>query len=179
MARFASALLYVTAAAIGRLPWPVLNRIGDGLAALWRRLDARESHVARVNLEIAYPEALPAEREEWHREILRTTARQFLETLRFWTRPHRDNLALITRTTGVELFDAALASDRGVIVAAQDIRYCEPVNKWLCWRKESAALHRRQKSKVGEAFLRRVRADSADRVTQDRADGSSADRQLL
>src|SRR5690625_738330 len=179
MARFASALLYAAAAALGRLPWPVLNRIGDGLAALWRRLDARESHVERVNLEIAYPEALPAEREEWHREILRTTARQFLETLRFWTRPHRDNLALITRTTGVELFDAALASDRGVIVAAPHYGNWELLNQWLAWRTPISVLYRPPESKVGEAFLRRVRADSADRVTQVRADGPAAVRQLL
>ncbi len=179
MARFASALLYLTAAALGRLPWPVLNRLGDGLAWLWRRQDARESHVARVNLAIAYPEALAAEREEWHREVLRTTARQFLETLRFWTRPHRDNLALITRTTGVELFDAALASGKGVIVAAPHYGNWELLNQWLAWRTPISVLYRPPESKVGEAFLRRVRADSAERVTQVRADGPAAVRQLL
>ena len=179
MARFASALLYTAAAVLARLPWPLLGRIGDGLAWLWRRIDARESHVARVNLAIAYPEALPAEREEWHRAVLATTARQFLETLRFWTRPHRDNLALITQTAGVELFDAALASGRGVIVAAPHYGNWELLNQWLAWRTPISVLYRPPESKVGEAFLRRARADSAERVTQVRADGPAAVRQLL
>src|SRR5699024_4891048 len=85
---------------VRRLPWPLLHRLGNALAAVWARLDARESRVARANLDIAYPQMLPAERAAWHREILRTTARQFLETLRFWTRPHAHNLALITREHG-------------------------------------------------------------------------------
>ena len=179
MARLASALLYFAAAALGRLPWPLLHRLGDGLAWLWARLDARESHVARVNLEVAYPEMLPAERAQWHRAILRTTARQFLETLRFWTRPHADNLALITRSHGQELFDAALASQRGLIVAAPHYGNWELLNQWLASRTPISVLYRPPEAKVGEAFLRRVRGDSAERVTQVRADGPAAVRQLL
>src|SRR5690606_7128340 len=128
MARFASALLYVTAAAIGRLPWPVLNRIGDGLAWLWRRKDASESHVARLILWSAGPEALPADRAAGPRDSLRATARQPLDSRRFWTRPHADNLALITRTTGVELVDAARASGKGGIVAAPHYGHWELLN---------------------------------------------------
>src|SRR5690554_2876519 len=178
MVRFASALLYLAAAALGRLPWRLLNRFGNGLAWLWARNGARESHVARVNLGIAYPEALPAEREEWHQAILRTTARQFLETLRFWTRPHPGNLSLITRTSGIGLFDDALASGKGVIVAAPHYGNWELLNQWLAWRTPISVLYRPPESKVGEAFLRRVRADSAERVTQIRADGPAAVRQL-
>jgi len=179
MARFASALLYLFAAALGRLPWPVLYRLGDGLAWLWRRLDARESHVARVNLEVAYPEMLPGEREQWHHAILRTTARQFLETMRFWTRPHADNLKLITRSHGTGLFDAALASDKGLIVAAPHYGNWELLNQWLASRTPISVLYRPPEAKVGEAFLRRVRGDSAEQVTQVRADGPAAVRQLL
>src|SRR5690606_31735356 len=111
-------LLYLCAAALGRLPWSWLMRLGDGLAALWKRLDARESRVARRNLELAYPHLLPGERAQWHRDILRTTARQALETMRLWTRPHRDNLRMIRETHGTALFDAAIAAGNGVIVAA-------------------------------------------------------------
>lgn len=179
MARFASALLYLVAAGIGRLPWPVLHRIGDGFAWLWAKLDARESHVARVNLKVAYPEMLPGERELWHRAILRTTARQFLETLRFWTRPHADNLALITRSHGTELFEGALESGKGLIVAAPHYGNWELLNQWLASRTPISVLYRPPEAKVGDAFLRRVRADSGDQVTQVRADGPAAVRQLL
>ena len=74
----AAALLYLLAAAVGRLPWRGLHALGDALATLWRRLDAREARVSRRNLELAYPGLAPAEREALRREVLRNTARQGL-----------------------------------------------------------------------------------------------------
>lgn len=179
MTRLTANLLYLLATAIGRLPWPLLQRTGDGLAWLWRRLDAREAMVARRNLEIAYPELMPAEREQWHRDILSTTARQFLETLRFWTRPHTDNLALIREHSGVALFEAALASDRGLIVAAPHYGNWELLNQWLASRTPISVLYRPPEEAVGNAFLQRVRADADARVTQVAAEGPAAVRQLL
>lgn len=167
-----AALLYYAAAALGRLPWPLQRRLGDALAWLWWRLDARESTVALRNLEIAYPDLLPAQRDQWRREVLRATGRQALLTLRLWTRPHAENLALLRETRGVELFDAALASGKGVIVAAPHFGNWELLNQWLAWKTPLAILYRPPESGVGEAFLRRVRADAdPGRVTQVRAEG--------
>ncbi len=174
-------LLYLGAAALGRLPWSWLMALGDGLAALWRRLDARESRVARRNLELAYPDLLPGERAQWHRDILRTTARQALETMRLWTRPHRDNLRMVRETHGTALLDAAMAAGKGVIVAAPHHGNWELLNQWLAARTPLAILYRPPESPVGEAFLNRVRAasgDAADRVTQIRAEGPAV-RQLF
>lgn len=179
MTRFASALLYALAALLGRLPWPLQRRLGDGLAWVWRRRDARESRVARINLQIAYPELLTSQREALHQAVLRTTARQFLETLRLWTRPHAENLAQIRDIQGQALFDAALASGKGLIVAAPHHGNWELLNQWLAARTQIAVLYRPPDSAVGEDFLRRVRADVDARVTQVRADGAPAVRQLL
>jgi KDO2-lipid IV(A) lauroyltransferase len=171
MADFAARVLYAFAAALGRLPWPLLARIGDGIAWLWVRLDARESAVARRNLELAYPELLASQRDELHRRVLRTTARQALETLRLWTHPHDANLALIRQSHGTELFDAAIAAGRGVIVAAPHYGNWELLNQWLAAHTELAILYRPPESAIGEAFLRRVRANEGGRVTQVRAEG--------
>lgn len=171
MTDFAASLLHALATALGRLPWRWLNRLGDGLAWWWRRIDARESRMARRNLELAFPELDPARREALHARIVRTTARQMLETLRLWTRPHRDNLKLIREQHGLELFEAALASGRGVIVAAPHYGNWELLNQWLASRTPLAVLYRPPESAIGEAFLRRVRADEAGRVTQVRAEG--------
>jgi Kdo2-lipid IVA lauroyltransferase/acyltransferase len=134
--------------------------------------------VARRNLELAYPQLPDGEREQLQRTILATTARQTLETLRFWTRPRARNLALIREQHGIELFDAALASGRGLIVAAPHHGNWELLNQWLASRTPLAILYRPPESAIGEAFLQRVRADDAGRVTQVRADGSAV-RQLL
>jgi KDO2-lipid IV(A) lauroyltransferase len=178
MTEIAARLLYALAAAIGRLPWAWRNRFGDAVAVLWRTLDARESRVARRNLELAYPEMDAAARARLHLAILRTTARQALETLRFWTRPHADNLALLREVHGVDLFDAAIAAGRGVIVVAPHYGNWELLNQWLATRTPLAILYRPPESAVGEAFLQRVRADDGGRVTQVRAEGTAV-RQLF
>jgi len=173
-------LLYLTAKAFAGLPWPWLRALADAIGAWWLWRDARMSNVARRNLELAYPELLPGQRAELHAGILRTTARQTLETLRFWTRPHADNLALIRETQGVELFDAAVAAGRGLIVAAPHYGNWELLNQWLAWRTPLAILYAPPESAVGEAFLNRVRAahGDADRVAQVRAEGPAI-RQLF
>jgi KDO2-lipid IV(A) lauroyltransferase len=176
--RVPAALLFALASAIGRLPWPLLYRGGDAIAWLWRRLDARESRVAGRNLELALPGLSDGERATLQRAVLRTTARQALETLRFWTRPHAANLALIHAIQGGELFDAALQGGRGVIVAAPHYGNWELLNQWLASRTPLAILYRPPESAVGEAFLQRVRADAGDRVTQVPAEGAAV-RQLF
>lgn len=182
MTQLAARLLYLLAAAIARLPWRWLVRLGDALADWVVRRNRRESRVTRRNLELVYPEMPADQREALHLAILRTTARQVLETLRLWTRPHARNLRLLRRQHGVDLFDAALASGRGLIVAAPHYGNWELLNQWLAAKTPLAVLYAPPDSKVGEAFLNLVRAapgaDSA-RVTQVRAEGPAAVRQLL
>ena len=185
MTAFTARLLYWCVSAFARLPWTWLRGLADALAMVWRRVDAREARVARRNLELTQPGLSPEQREALLRGILRTTARQLMETLRLWTRPHTGNLALIRERHGLDLFDAALASGRGVIVAAPHYGNWELLNQWLAARTPLAILYRPPDSAVGEAFLRLVRADvsvrpersaegagSKDRVTQVRAEGA-------
>ncbi|WCE04803.1 lauroyl acyltransferase [Pseudoxanthomonas sp. JBR18] len=170
-------LAYRATAVFTALPWPMLRRLGDALAWVWTRLDARESRVARRNLELAYPDLLPSERADLHRRILRGTARQALETLRFWTRPHAANLEQHLRQRhGQDLYDAALKSGRGVIVAAPHFGNWELLNQWLASRGDIAIVYRPPESDVGDAFLQRVRG--AENIRQVRAEGPAV-RQLF
>src|SRR5688572_17137476 len=180
MAELTARFLHLLAAALARLPWPWLMRLRVGVAAWMLRQNTRESRVARRNLELTQPQLSPAQREDLHRRIVRTTARQALETLRMWTRPHRENLALIREMHGVELFDAAIRAGRGVIVAAPHYGNWELLNQWLAAHTPLAILYAPPESEIGDAFLRRVRADdaSAARVTQVRAEGPGV-RQLF
>ena len=171
-------VLYLFVSAFARLPWSWLRTLGDGVAWLWQRSGGRESRVAGRNLELACPELLPGQRDALQQEILRTTARQAFETLRLWTRPHAENLRLIRETQGVDLFDAAIAAGKGVIVAAPHYGNWELLNQWLAAHTPLAILYRPPDSRLGEAFLRQVRGDGADRVTQIRAEAAGI-RQLF
>jgi KDO2-lipid IV(A) lauroyltransferase len=174
-ARTRARALVVAASLLGRLPWPWLYRLGDGVAALWRRGNGRESRVARINLELAFPELPAAERDALHRRILHTTARQALETLKLWTRPTASNLALLLEVHGAELYDQARAAGRGVIVAAPHFGNWELLNQWLASRGPLAIVYRPPESAVGDEFLQLVRG--VDNVRQVRAEGPAV-RQL-
>ena len=172
MTEFAAPLLYALAWSAARLPWPLLRALADGMARLWRLLDAREARVARRNLELVRPELDAAAREALLADILRTTARQAFETLRLWTRPAARNLADIAEVHGEALFDEALRSGDGLIVAAPHMGNWELLNQWLASKTPLAILYRPPESAVGEAFLRRVRANAGGEVEQVRAEAA-------
>lgn len=169
--------LYLLAALVGALPTSLLRAIASVVARLGRLAGSRESKVALRNLELAYPELSADERTALQQAILRTTALQTLETLRLWTRPHAKNLRRLREQHGVGLFDAALADGRGLIVCAPHYGNWELLNQWLAARTPISILYRAPESKVGEAFLRLVRAGVPDRVRQVRAEGPAV-RQL-
>jgi len=172
MTEVAAALLYALARTAARLPWPVLRALADAMAWLSRASNGREARVARRNLELVRPDLAPAAREALLREILRTTSRQAFETLRLWTRPAARKLADIAELHGEALFDAALADGRGLIVAAPHMGNWELLNQWLAAKTPLAILYRPPESEVGEAFLRRVRANAGGQVEQVRAEAA-------
>ena len=172
MTDLAAALLYALAWAFARLPWPLLRALADGLARLWIARDAREARVARRNLELIRPDLDAAGREALLGEILRTTLRQTFETLRLWMRPAARTLGDIAEVHGEPLFDAALRSGDGVIVAAPHMGNWELLNQWLASKTPLAILYRAPESRVGESFLRRVRANAGAQVEQVRAEAA-------
>jgi KDO2-lipid IV(A) lauroyltransferase len=178
MQRILGNLLYLIAWAVGHLPWSWLHAASNALAAISDRSGSRESRVARRNLELAFPAMDQPARDALHGAVVRTTARQALETVALWTHPHPRNLALIRESHGTALFDDAIAAGRGVIVAAPHYGNWELLNQWLAARTPLAILYRPPESAIGEAFLQRVRADDEGRVTQVPAEGAAV-RQLL
>ena len=172
-----ASLYYRLATGLTALPWRWQRALADGLAWLWRRLDARESRVTRRNLELAYPELPAPQRARLHRDILRTTARQALETLYLWTHDPAANLARHLRERhGQALYDAARASGKGVIVVAPHYGNWELLNQWLASRGPFAFVYAPPESPAGNAFLQLARG--GDNVRQVRAEGPAV-RQLF
>ena len=172
MSELAAALLYALAWTVARLPWPLLRLLADGVARLSIATDGREARVTRRNLELIRPDLDAAARERLVRDIVRTTARQTFETMRMWTRPAARNLADIAEVRGEALFDAALADPRGLVVAAPHMGNWELLNHWLAMKTPLAILYRPPESAIGEAFLRRVRANAGGDVEQVRAEAA-------
>jgi Kdo2-lipid IVA lauroyltransferase/acyltransferase len=162
-------IVYAGCWLVGRLPLPLLHRLGDLWA--WQALarDTRETCVARRNLELLYPSQAAEERHRQLGAILRGTGRQAMETLRFWTRPAAHNLRLVREKSGVEHFEAALAAGRGLIVAAPHYGNWELLNQYLASRTPLAIVYRPPASAIGDTFLRLSRHQPG--IEQVRAEG--------
>lgn len=156
-AAIASRLLYAAAWCVGRLPLRALQRLGDFAGAVMGRLHVRESKVARRNIALVAPALDPAAADALRRDVLRQTGRLGFETLRVWTRPRADNLALIASVHGRETLDAALAAGRGVIVAAPHYGNHELVIEWMAARGPFALVYRTPEEAYGDRFLRLAR----------------------
>lgn len=175
-ADIAGRLLYAVAWLIGRLPLSTLHASADILASLARIGNSRGYRIARCNISLIAPDAAPLEREVRARAILRGTYRCALETLRFWTRPAPQNLRLVQRVHSGDLFEAALAGRRGVIIGAPHYGNWELLNQYLAAHTPIAILYLAPDSAAIESFLRRVRERPG--VTAIRADAGGV-RQLL
>ncbi len=95
-----------------------LNRVAEGLARLWYRLDARHRRIVLRNLEFAYgPELDAAARDRLAREVFRQFILFGFETLELLFTPlsHIRRKAVIL---GQEHLEAALSLGRGAIAIA-------------------------------------------------------------
>jgi len=170
-------LYYRLASVLTHLPWSWQKALADAVAWLWRSINARESRVTRRNLELAFPELDTAQRPRLQREVLRTTARQALETLYLWTHDPAQNLSRhLRKRHGEALYDAALASGKGVIVIAPHYGNWELLNQWLASRGPIAIVYAPPENPVGDEFLQLCRG--GDNVRQVRAEGPAV-RQLF
>ena len=170
-------LLYRTITLITRLPWPLLRGAGNALARLWIALDARESRVARRNIALVFDHLSADQQSALHRDVMRATARQTIETLHFWTHSPASNLQRhLPERHGEALYQAARTTGRGLIVIAPHHGNWELLNQWLASQGPLGIVYAPPESAVGDAFLQRVRG--VDNIQQIRAEGPAV-RQML
>jgi KDO2-lipid IV(A) lauroyltransferase len=163
-AQFLGRLMFAAAACVGLLPLWLQRALGSVAGRLAHALNTREAKVARRNLEIIAPELTAAERERRVGAILRSTGRNSLETLRVWTRSRRANLALVRTTHGGELLDAALAKNKGLIIAAPHFGNWELLIAVLAARAPFTLVYRVPEKPPGDVFLRLARGGSNVRL---------------
>ncbi len=149
--------LYALAWIVGRLPLPTQRALGAWAGQVMHRLDRRASRVARRNLEIIQPEWTPEQREAEVIRILRATGSNALETLRIWTRPRADNLALVRSVQGESLLAGALAQGRGLILAAPHFGNWELLIEYMASRGPFSLVYRVPEKRFGDVFLRLAR----------------------
>lgn len=167
---FRASTLHALLWLLGRLPLPLLQTLGAGIGTLARHLGLREARVARRSLELCLPELTSEARSALWRRNLAETGRTLTETLHFWTHPASHNLCHIEAVDGDAHLQAALASGRGIIIAAPHLGNWELLNQWLATRAALTIVYRPPRRAWMDALYRRVRAQPS--VTQVRAETS-------
>ncbi|TAL82851.1 MAG: lipid A biosynthesis acyltransferase [Rhodanobacter sp.] len=163
-------LLYLLLRLLGRLPLRVVHGIGSGLGrwVLWRH--GRMVRDTAVNLRLVRPQLDGRKRDTLLREVMIESGKSASELVKVWGGGAERALGLVREVHGEALLDTALASGKGVIIAAPHLGCWELLNYWLCRKTSMAILYRPPRMAAIESLLRKVRGALAPE--QVRADGA-------
>ena len=175
--RWYIATLYWLMRLAGRLPLPVLHRLGAALGTVLNATDNRLRRIADVNLALVITHFGTETRHSLRKSTLREFGKSVFELCKIWSGNPQAALGLVREVEGAALFDAALAQKSGVIIAAPHLGCWELLNFWLCSRAPIAVAYRPPRQPALEPLL--VRARGALAAEQVRAEGASGVRTLL
>lgn len=175
-ARLQARLLHALTWLAGRLPYRWLRGIGAWLGRRSARRNTRDFRITVRNLELTGQGGDDAGRRAIAGAILVHTWATLLETLRVWTRPAADGLALIGEVHGQAHYDAARAAGGGLMIATPHHGNWELLAHHLATLEPLAVLYRPPDSRAGDLYMQRMR--SFPGVTPVRADAQGV-RQLV
>ena len=164
------ALLHLSLRVIGALPLRVVLALGAVLGRLAWALRGRSRRIAERNLALVLTQDSAGNRQRLAKKCVLDTGRSAAEIAAIWGGGPDKALRRVVEVRGRELFDAACASGRGVIIAAPHLGCWELLNYWLAAQRPLAILYRPPRHAWVEPLLRRVRGTLA--VEQIRAEGS-------
>ncbi|MDR3387903.1 MAG: lipid A biosynthesis acyltransferase [Rudaea sp.] len=168
--RWYIAILHQVLRITGHLPLRWLHDIGAAFGWLVWCLHGTPRRRAQVTLSLALTQISDETRQTLLRRSLIESGKALLEVARIWRGDPAATLALVREVRGLELFDKALTTERGVIIAAPHLGCWELLNFWLCSRTPIAIVYRPPRQTALEPLLLKARGTLA--AEQVRADGA-------
>ena len=154
--KFAYGLMWLTA----RLPMRVFRALGAALGGLFWITNSRKRRVVEANLALVRRDPGGEDRRALARECVRQTGISLVEVFGIWTNPRR-TLTSVHGVRGHELFDAALAAKRGLILCAPHLGSWEVANYWIGARTPFATFYTQPRYPQAEMLLRKLREGGA------------------
>jgi KDO2-lipid IV(A) lauroyltransferase len=168
--RFDIYLVYLFLRLLALLPLRSLHRLGAALGRLMLWRHGRTAHNTAVNLQIARAGLDDTAQAALLREAMVEGGKSVSELAKIWGGGAERALELVRDVRGEALLDTALATGKGVIIAAPHLGCWELLNYWLCRKTPMAILYRPPRIAAIEGLLRKVRGVLAPE--QVRADGA-------
>jgi KDO2-lipid IV(A) lauroyltransferase len=163
-------LLYLLLRLVSLFSLRTVHAVGAWMGRRALRAHSHSTHVTAVNLRLTRPELTDAARAELLKETMEEAGKSVTEVAAIWGAGSDRALGLVREVVGGELFEAALASGKGVIIAAPHLGCWELLNYWLCSKTPMAILYRPPRIEAIEGLLRKVRGKLAPE--QVRAEGA-------
>ncbi|HJU25813.1 MAG TPA: lipid A biosynthesis acyltransferase [Rhodanobacteraceae bacterium] len=158
--RWYSRLLHSILRAASKLPLRFWQALGAALGGLFWLAPTRKRAIVLANLVRVCPQMEKPARDKLARACLVETGKSLLEAFGIWTRIDR-TLGAVQEVRGRELFDAALASGKGLILCAPHLGSWEVANYWVGARTPFATFYTQPRYPQLEMLLRALREGGA------------------
>ena len=127
---------------ISWLPLPVTHALGRLLGNSFRWFSSEVSRVARINIDLCFPDMGQGEKQHLVHESLRQTGMSIMEIGALWLWPAKKTVDLVQSVSGWELMEDAITKGKGVILAAPHLGCWEIVGPYLSQRMPFTILYR-------------------------------------
>src|SRR6185312_1200262 len=158
--RWYTKLVYGLMWLAARLPMGMFRALGAALGWLFWTTRSRKRRIVEANLALVRRDLDAGARNALARECVRQTGISLVEAFGIWTNPRRA-LANVREACGQDLFDAALAARRGLILCAPHLGSWEVANYWVGARTPFATFYTQPRHPQAELLLRRLRGGGA------------------
>ncbi len=156
------------------LPLSASHALGAGLGSLLNRFNNPMRHVARCNIDHCFPEWTPHQRSQLVRESLQETTKAALETGGLWLWSAEDILAKIQEVSGASLLKKAMASGKGVILAAPHLGAWEVAGLYCSRCGPMTTLYRPPRIQGLDSLMRNARERAGATLARTDAGGVRA-----
>ncbi len=139
------------------LPLPVIQWLGAGLGRLLWWGQSRLAQTTRINIGLCFPALSAAEQLALAKKSLSETGKMILETGACWRWPYKKMRQLIHRVEGVDLFAAACADKRGLVLLVPHLGNWEVLPALVTEYTDYIAMYRPPKMALLDSWVQQGR----------------------